>query len=58
MKWVLLAAIFIVLWWIVLFAVLPFGLKTQDDEQDVTLGTVASAPGKAGMWRWQCYGRR
>lgn len=46
MNWVLAFAIFVVLWWVVLFAVLPMGLKTQDDEQDVTLGTVASAPGK------------
>jgi predicted secreted protein len=47
MNWVLAFAIFIVLWWVVLFVVLPVGLTTQDDEQDVTLGTVSSAPGKA-----------
>lgn len=37
-------AIYFILWWVVLFAVLPFGLKTQDEDGDVTLGTVASAP--------------
>lgn len=47
MNWVLAFAIFIVLWWVVLFVVLPVGLTTQDDEQEVTLGTVSSAPGKA-----------
>ena len=26
------------------FAMLPLGLRTQDDEDDVTLGTVSSAP--------------
>ena len=38
------AAVFFILWWMVLFAMLPFGLKTQDDDDDVTLGTVSSAP--------------
>jgi len=47
MNSVLAFAVFIVLWWVVLFAVLPIGLRTQDDEQDITLGTVSSAPGKA-----------
>ena len=47
MNWALSFAVFIVLWWTVLFAVLPIRLKTQDDEKDVTLGTVSSAPGKS-----------
>jgi len=47
MSSVLAFAVFIVLWWVVLFAVLPVGLRTQDDERDITLGTVSSAPGKA-----------
>jgi predicted secreted protein len=37
-------AIYFVTWWIVLFAVLPFGVRTQDEAGDVTLGTTASAP--------------
>ena len=37
-------AIFFIIWWMVLFAVLPFGLQTQDEDDDVTLGTVSSAP--------------
>jgi predicted secreted protein len=44
MTWVSVAALYFILWWIVLFATLPFGLKTQDDDEDVTLGTVSSAP--------------
>ena len=28
-------AIFFVVWWIVLFAVLPFGMRTQEEEGDV-----------------------
>ncbi|MBO6719513.1 MAG: DUF1467 family protein [Rhizobiaceae bacterium] len=44
MSWVSAAAIFFIIWWVVLFAALPFGLRTQDDEEDVTLGTTPSAP--------------
>jgi predicted secreted protein len=44
MSWVSIAAIFFIVWWVVLFAMLPVGLRTQDDEKEVTLGTVSSAP--------------
>ena len=44
MTWVSVAAIYFILWWLVLFATLPFGLKTQDEDNNVTLGTTASAP--------------
>ncbi len=44
MSWFSVFAVYFILWWVVLFATLPFSLKTQDDEQDVTLGTVSSAP--------------
>ena len=44
MSWVSILAIYFILWWVVLFAMLPFGLKTQDDDGEVTLGTVSSAP--------------
>jgi predicted secreted protein len=37
-------AIYFIIWWLVLFATLPFSLKTQDDDGAVTLGTHASAP--------------
>lgn len=39
-------AIYFIIWWVVLFTVLPFGLRTQSEENDVTLGTVSSAPAK------------
>ena len=51
MTWVSVAAVYFILWWIVLFATLPFGLKTQDEDEDVTLGTVSSAPGGSHMLR-------
>ena len=44
MSWISIFAIYFILWWVVLFAMLPFGLKTQEEDGDVTLGTVSSAP--------------
>jgi predicted secreted protein len=43
-NWGRLLAIYFVVWWIILFAILPFGMRTQQDEGDVVLGTPASAP--------------
>ncbi len=37
-------AIYFVVWWIVLFAVLPFGIRTQAEEGDIVLGSAHSAP--------------
>jgi predicted secreted protein len=37
MSWVSTAAIYFVIWWIVLFAVLPFGVRNAA-ESDVTVG--------------------
>ncbi len=37
-------AIYFIIWWTALFALLPVGLRTQAEENNVTLGTVASAP--------------
>ena len=51
MNWVSMIALFFVTWWLVLFAILPFGLKTQDEDHDVTLGTVSSAPRGPHMLR-------
>lgn len=44
-------AVYFIFWWLTLFTVLPFGLRTQADENDVTLGTTASAPHKHRMGR-------
>jgi predicted secreted protein len=51
MGWVSLAAVFFVVWWVVLFATLPFSLRTQDEDGEVTLGTTASAPRGPHMLR-------
>jgi predicted secreted protein len=37
-------AIYLTIWWIVLFAVLPFGVKSQHEMGDVEPGTDPAAP--------------
>jgi predicted secreted protein len=37
-------AIYLVIWWVVLFAMLPIGVRTQAEEGDVVPGTTESAP--------------
>ena len=44
MGWISITAFFFLMWWVVLFAALPLGLRTQQDDDNVTLGTIASAP--------------
>jgi predicted secreted protein len=44
-------AVYFVVWWVVLFAVLPFGVRTQEEAGEVTLGTTASAPHKPRLVR-------
>ena len=39
-------ALYFMIWWMCLFAVLPFGLKTQGEQGEVVPGTPASAPEK------------
>lgn len=44
-------AVYFIVWWITLFAVLPLGMRSQHDEGDVTLGTVESAPAQFRLGR-------
>lgn len=44
-------AVYFVIWWITLFAVLPFGLRTQDEEGDIVPGTPESAPFRPRLLR-------
>jgi predicted secreted protein len=37
-------SLYIVIWWIVLFAMLPIGVRTQAEEGEVSPGTTESAP--------------
>lgn len=44
-------AIFFVVWWIVLFAVLPFNVRTQAEAGTTVPGTPESAPAKFPLAR-------
>lgn len=37
-------AIYFIVWWLVLFIVLPFGVRSQDDAGSIVPGTPGSAP--------------
>ena len=44
-------AVYFVIWWTVLFAVLPFGVRSQSETGDVTEGTEPGAPALPGLGR-------
>ena len=44
-------AIYVVLWWTVLFAVLPIGVRTQGEDGSVVPGTPESAPSAPRLLR-------
>jgi predicted secreted protein len=44
-------AVYFVLWWIVLFAVLPWGVRSQEEHGDVVPGSEAGAPHRPLMGR-------
>jgi len=46
MSYVLAAALFFVIWWMVLFAILPFGVKSQFEAGEVVPGSEGAAPHK------------
>ena len=44
-------AIYVVIWWTVLFAILPIGVRTQGEDGTVVPGTPASAPTRPRLVR-------
>lgn len=44
MSWTTIAAIYFIIWWIVLFAILPWGVRSQAESGDVVEGTDPGAP--------------
>jgi predicted secreted protein len=44
-------AVYFIIWWTVLFAVLPFGVRTQGEAGDIVPGTPESAPAAPRMLR-------
>jgi predicted secreted protein len=43
-SWATVLAIYFLIWWIVLFAVLPWGVRSQQESGDVPDGTDPGAP--------------
>jgi len=44
MGWLSAIAIFFIIWWVVLFTVLPIGVRSQLEDGEVIEGTEAGAP--------------
>jgi predicted secreted protein len=44
-------AIYFLVWWVTLFAVLPWGVRNQEESGEVTPGTDPGAPALHRMWR-------
>lgn len=42
-------ALYFVIWWILLFAVLPFGVRSQAESGEVVAGTEPGAPSVHGL---------
>lgn len=45
------AAVYFVIWWTTLFAVLPFGVRSQIEDGDVVPGTEGAAPARPRLLR-------
>jgi predicted secreted protein len=43
-------AIYFVVWWVVLFAVLPWGVRSQQETGDVVPGSEPGAPAVPHLW--------
>jgi predicted secreted protein len=51
MDFVFCLAIYTFIWWITLFDVLPFGVRTQHEDGNIVPGTPESAPAQQRMVR-------
>ncbi len=49
-NWVTIVAVYVVVWWLILFMVLPFGVRPPTDEE-MEPGQEAGAPVKPMVWR-------
>jgi predicted secreted protein len=49
--WTTIAAIYFIIWWLVLFTVLPWGVRSQHEHGDVSPGTDPGAPTIHGLRR-------
>jgi len=44
-------AIYFIIWWVVLFAVLPWGIRSQHESGEIAPGTEPGAPAAHVVWR-------
>jgi len=44
-------AVFVLIWWVVLFAVLPWGVRSQHEDGDIAPGTDPGAPAVPNLRR-------
>lgn len=51
MGWVSGIALYFLIWWVVLFLMLPIGTRSQLEEEDITLGTDHGAPTSPNIGR-------
>jgi predicted secreted protein len=47
--WTTIAAIYFIIWWLVLFTVLPWGVRSQHEHGDIPPGTDPGAPSIHGL---------
>lgn len=52
MDWVFAIAVYFVVWWIGLFAILPFFARPQNESDGVVMGTPESAPTQFPLWKF------
>jgi len=50
MSWSTAAAIYFIIWWVVLFAVLPWGVRSQAESGEVVPGSDPGAPAIPHLW--------
>jgi predicted secreted protein len=44
-------AIYFIIWWVMLFAVLPWGVRSQHESGAISPGTDPGAPTRPRVWR-------
>lgn len=50
MNWVTATVVYLLIWWVVLFAVLPWGVRSQEEAGEVAAGTERGAPAVPRVW--------
>lgn len=55
MSWSGAIALYFIVWWLTLFAILPIGIRSQHEDGDVTAGTDPGAPVLPSMGRKVIY---